>query len=77
MLHRIPRYRQKLAWIPLEQRPVWVDDAAFDLSYHVRHTALPKPGSEAQLKKLSGRVMAQHLDQSSPVLLALVRSATL
>ncbi len=66
-LHRIPRYRQKLAWIPLEQRPVWIDDAAFDLSYHVRHTSLPRPGSEAQLKKLAGRVMAQHLDRERPL----------
>jgi WS/DGAT/MGAT family acyltransferase len=67
VLHRIPRYRQKLAWIPLEQRPVWIDDASFDLSFHVRHTALPKPGSEAQLKKLAGRVMAQHLDRERPL----------
>ena len=67
VLHRIPRYRQKLRWIPVEQRPVWIDDAAFDLSYHVRHTALPRPGSEAQLKKLSGRVMAQHLDRERPL----------
>ncbi|MBM4383371.1 MAG: wax ester/triacylglycerol synthase family O-acyltransferase [Deltaproteobacteria bacterium] len=67
VLHRIPRYRQKLAWIPIEQRPVWVDDAAFDLNYHVRHTALPKPGSEEQLKSLAGRVMAQHLDRERPL----------
>jgi WS/DGAT/MGAT family acyltransferase len=67
VLHRIPRYRQKLAWIPLEQRPVWIDDAAFDLSFHVRHTALPKPGSEAQLKRLASRVMAQHLDRERPL----------
>ena len=67
VLHRIPRYRQKLAWIPLERRPVWIDDAAFDLNYHVRHTALPKPGSEAQLEKLVGRVMAQHLDRERPL----------
>jgi WS/DGAT/MGAT family acyltransferase len=67
VLHRIPRYRQKLAWIPVEQRPVWIDDHAFELSYHVRHTALPKPGSEAQLKRLAGRVMAQHLDRERPL----------
>jgi diacylglycerol O-acyltransferase len=67
VLHRIPRYRQKLAWVPVERRPVWIDDAAFDLSYHVRHTALPRPGSEAQLKKLAGRVMAQHLDRERPL----------
>jgi WS/DGAT/MGAT family acyltransferase len=67
VLHRIPRYRQKLAWIPLENRPVWVDDDAFDLSYHVRHTALPRPGSEAQLKRLTGRVIAQPLDRERPL----------
>ncbi len=67
VLHRIPRYRQKLAWVPVEQRPVWVDDAEFDLGHHVRHTALPRPGSEAQLKKLAGRVMAQHLDRERPL----------
>ncbi len=67
VLHRIPRYRQKLAWIPLENRPVWVDDDAFDLSYHVRHTALPRPGAEAQLKRLTGRVTAQPLDRERPL----------
>jgi WS/DGAT/MGAT family acyltransferase len=67
VLHRIPRYRQKLAWIPFEQRPVWVDDASFDLNFHVRHTSLPRPGSDAQLKKLAGRVMAQHLDRERPL----------
>src|SRR5512145_1521042 len=46
VLHRIPRYRQKLAWIPIEARPVWIDDDAFDLNYHVRHTSLPRPGSD-------------------------------
>jgi WS/DGAT/MGAT family acyltransferase len=67
VLHRIPRYRQKLAWIPIEGRPVWVDDDAFDLNYHVRHTSLPRPGSDSQLKKLAGRVMAQHLDRARPL----------
>ena len=67
VLHRIPRYRQKLAWIPIEDRPVWIDDADFDLGYHVRHTSLPKPGTEAQLRKLAARVMAQHLDRQRPL----------
>src|SRR5919108_2063631 len=50
-LHLVPRYRQKLATVPLAQaRPRWVDDDRFDLRYHVRHTALPHPGSEEQLK---------------------------
>ena len=67
LLHRIPRYRQKLAQIPLGNRPVWVDDAEFDLAYHVRHTSLPRPGSEAQLKRLAGRVTSQHLDRERPL----------
>jgi len=67
VLHRIPRYRQKLAWIPVAGHPVWVDDPEFDLDYHVRHTSLPRPGSEEQLKKLSARIMAQPLDPSKPL----------
>ena len=67
MLHRIPRYRQKLAWIPFENHPVWVDDENFNLDFHLRHTALPRPGTEEQLKRLSARVMQQHLDRSRPL----------
>jgi WS/DGAT/MGAT family acyltransferase len=66
-LHRIPRYRQKLAWIPLERQPVWVDDDRFNLNYHVRHAALPRPGDEEQLKQLSARVMGQRLDRTRPL----------
>ena len=44
----IPRYRQRLAYIPLERHPVWVDDDHFNLDYHVRHTALPQPGRPAR-----------------------------
>jgi diacylglycerol O-acyltransferase len=67
ILHQIPRYRQRLKWIPIENRPVWYDDADFDLDYHVRHTSLPRPGSTAQLKKLSARIMAQQLDRDRPL----------
>jgi len=67
VLHRIPRYRQKLAWIPVVDHPIWVDDPEFNLDYHVRHTSLPRPGTEAQLKKLSARIMAQPLDHSKPL----------
>jgi WS/DGAT/MGAT family acyltransferase len=66
-LPRIPRYRQRLQWIPFERHAVWVDDPHFDLAYHVRHTALPKPGSETQLKALAARVMAQQLDRNRPL----------
>jgi diacylglycerol O-acyltransferase len=67
VLHRIPRYRQKLHWIPGFQHAVWVDDPRFNLDFHIRHTALPKPGSAAQLKRLSARVMAQPLDRRRPL----------
>jgi WS/DGAT/MGAT family acyltransferase len=67
VLHQVPRYRQRLQFIPLEGRAVWVDDPQFSLDYHIRHTALPKPGDETQLKKLSSRVMAQQLDRKRPL----------
>ena len=63
-LHRIPRYRQKLHVIPLEGGAVWVDDRHFS---HVRHAALPRPGSDEQLKKLASRIMAMPLDRSRPL----------
>ena len=66
-LHLIPRYRQRLAWVPFEQHPVWVDDDRFNLFYHVRHTALPRPGEERQLKRLCGRIMSQKLDPTKPL----------
>jgi len=66
-LHLIPRYRQVLARTPIENHPVWVDDQHFNIDYHVRHTALPRPGDETQLKALSGRIMAQQLDRSKPL----------
>ena len=66
-LFQIPRYRQKLAWIPFQRRAVWVDDEQFNIDYHIRHTALPKPGSDTQLKRLSARIMQQHLDRDRPL----------
>ena len=67
-LGRVPRYRQRLAFAPLNVgRPVWTDDASFDLEYHVRHTALPPPGGDEPLKKLAGRVFAQRLDRDRPL----------
>jgi diacylglycerol O-acyltransferase / wax synthase len=67
-LHLVPRYRQKLAFAPLAQaRPVWVDDPHFNAGYHVRHTALPAPASEHELKNLAGRVFSQSLDRSKPL----------
>jgi WS/DGAT/MGAT family acyltransferase len=67
-LHLVPRYRQRLAFVPLEQgRPVWVDDPHFKAAYHVRHTALPRPGGDRELKRLAGRVFSQALDRSRPM----------
>jgi diacylglycerol O-acyltransferase len=64
----VPRYRQRLAFVPLGQgRPKWVDDPHLNLRYHVRHTALPAPGSEEQLKDLAGRVFSQQLDRDKPL----------
>ena len=67
-LHLVPRYRQKLATPPLQTgRPLWVDDPDFNLEYHVRHTALPSPGTEEQLLLLAGRIASQRLDRSRPL----------
>jgi diacylglycerol O-acyltransferase len=67
-LHLVPRFRQKLAFPPIEAgRPLWIDDPNFNLGYHVRHTALPSPGSEEQLRNLAGRLFSQQLDRSKPL----------
>lgn len=66
-LHRLPRYRERLAYIPFENHPVWVDDERFNLLYHVRHTSLPRPGTERQLKRLCARIMSQQLDRGKPL----------
>ncbi len=67
-LRQVPRFRQKLVVPPLEAgRPLWADDVNFNLSYHIRHTALPAPGGEAQLKGLAGRIFSQQLDRSKPL----------
>jgi diacylglycerol O-acyltransferase / wax synthase len=67
-LHLVPRFRQKLAFPPLETgRPLWVDDPSFNLEYHVRDTALPAPGSETQLRALAARIHSQALDRSKPL----------
>lgn len=66
-LDRIPRYRQVISFVPIEHHPVWVDDPHFNVNYHVRHTALPRPGDERQLKRLAGRIMSQQLDRTKPL----------
>jgi WS/DGAT/MGAT family acyltransferase len=67
-LDLVPRFRQKVRFVPFELgRPVWVDDPHFNIEYHLRHTALPSPGGEGELRKLVGRVMSQQLDRSKPL----------
>lgn len=67
-LHLVPRYRQRLSFVPLGQgRPVWTDDPRFNPYYHVRHTALPAPADEQALKQLAGRLFSQRLDRSKPL----------
>lgn len=67
-LDLVPRYRQKLTSSPLRlSRPLWVDDPSFNIRYHLRHTALPGPGSTAELETLVGRICSQRLDRSKPL----------
>src|ERR1700710_1656160 len=67
-LKLVPRFRQKLVAAPLSSgRPMWADDGRFNLTYHVRRTALPKPGNELQLRRLISRVHSQRLDRTKPL----------
>ncbi len=66
-LDKTPRFRQKLAYSPVSRAPVWIDDGAFHLDYHVRHTSLPHPGGMLQLERLASRVMSQGLDHRRPL----------
>ena len=64
----VPRYRQRVRWVPGRlASPVWVDDEKFDVTYHVRRSALPKPGSDAQLRELTARIMSRPLDRNRPL----------
>ncbi|MGY1695375.1 MULTISPECIES: WS/DGAT/MGAT family O-acyltransferase [unclassified Geodermatophilus] len=64
----VPRYRQRVREVPLGLgRPLWVDDPHFQILYHVRHTAVPKPGGREQLRNLAGRVLGQRLDMAKPL----------
>jgi diacylglycerol O-acyltransferase len=67
-LHLVPRYRQRLAFVPLGQgRPRWVDDPHFNPNYHIRHAALPAPGGDDELKRLAARIFGQRMDRSKPL----------
>jgi len=67
-LDLVPRYRQKVRFVPLAvSSPAWIDDPHFSLDYHLRHTATPPPGSEQQLRQMASRVFSQHLDRDKPL----------
>ncbi len=64
----VPRYRQKVREVPFDLGPpVWCDDQHFDLRYHLRHTALPAPGGDAELATVVGRIMSARLDRDRPL----------
>src|SRR5690606_41806847 len=63
-LQYIPRYRQRLEWVPYDRRPVWVGDDHFDFDYHFHHICLPGPGPAGQMKDLAGRVVSTQLERS-------------
>jgi diacylglycerol O-acyltransferase len=67
-LDLVPRYRQKVRFVPLAVGPpAWIDDPHFSIDYHLRHTAIPAPGSEEQLRQMASRVFSQHLDRDKPL----------
>ncbi|MEZ5186444.1 MAG: wax ester/triacylglycerol synthase family O-acyltransferase [Candidatus Nanopelagicales bacterium] len=67
-LDQVPRYRQKIQSVPLHiGQPVWVDDDNFELEFHVRHTAVPKPGKAEQLERLASRLLSQRVDLERPL----------
>jgi WS/DGAT/MGAT family acyltransferase len=67
-LDLVPRYRQKVRFVPLAAAtPAWIDDPHFSLDYHLRHTAIPPPGSDEQLRQMAARVFSQQLDRNKPL----------
>lgn len=66
-LPSIPRYRQRLAYVPIENRPVWIDDGDFDLAYHVRQSSVPRPGGETQLREAAARLLERPLNRTKPL----------
>ena len=67
-LHLAPVFTRKLALMPFDlANPVWIEDDDIDLDYHIRHTVLPKPGTQAQLEALAARLHSSLLDRSRPL----------
>ncbi len=64
----VPRYRQRVQWVPGRlATPAWVDDERFELAYHVRRSALPRPGTMEQLRELVARIASRPLDRNRPL----------
>jgi diacylglycerol O-acyltransferase len=64
----VPRYRQRVRGVPARVAgPVWVDDENFDLTFHVRRSALPRPGTPDELREFVGRILSRRLDRSRPL----------
>ena len=64
----VPRYRQRVRFVPGRlANPVWIDDERFDVTYHVRRSALPQPGDDEQLEELIARIQPRPLDRSRPL----------
>ena len=67
-LHRVPRFRQRVAWPPGKvARPRWVDDPRFDVRFHVHHAGLPGPGTDDQLRTLAAQLFGEPLDKDRPL----------
>ena len=66
-LHLLPHYRKKLAHTFFQRHCIWVDDPRFDLAYHIRHAALPRPGGDRELKEVTGRIASQPLGRDKPL----------
>ena len=67
-IDQIPKARRRVVTLPaVAGRPLWVDDPDFDLTYHVRHAALPAPGDREQLGEFLSRLMGRALDRDRPL----------
>ena len=67
-MHLVPLYRRRLVEVPLGlDHPYWIEDPDFDLDFHIRHIAVPPPGTPQQLSDLVSRIVARPLDRSRPL----------
>jgi WS/DGAT/MGAT family acyltransferase len=66
-LHLLPRYRQRLAFVPVQGLPIWIDDTRFDVAYHVHHAGLPRPGGRREIQQIAARIASHPLDRDRPL----------